>query len=139
MSQENVEIVRGAFQTFSAEGIEAALAFYSPDCVWYTTDRWLEGSAYRGHDGMRRIQADFSENFDDFRFEVHDVRDAQDRVVALIDMTGRIKDSGAAVSQRLGFVVSGFRDGTFRDVRAFTSWHEALESVGLAAERTKPR
>ena len=132
MSQENVEVVRDAFQTFSAEGIEAALAFYAPDCVWYPTDRWLEGSAYRGHDGMRRLQAAFSENFDDFRFEVHDTRDAQDRVVALIDMTGRIRHSGAEVSQRLGFVVSGFRDRTFRDVRAFPSWHEALAAVGLS-------
>jgi len=132
MSQENVEVVRDAFQTFSAEGIEAALAFYAPDCVWYPTDRWLEGSAYRGHDGMRRLQAAFTENFDEFRFEVHDIRDAQDRVVALIDMTGRIKHSGANISQRLGFVVSGFRDGTFRDVRAFPSWDEALEAVGLS-------
>ena len=132
MSQENVEVVRAAFQTFGAEGIEAALVFYAPDCVWYPTDRWLEGSAYRGHDGMRSLQAAFTENFDDFRFEVHDTRDAQDRVVALIDMTGRIRHSGAEVSQRLGFVVSGFRDGTFRDVRAFPSWDEALEAVGLS-------
>jgi ketosteroid isomerase-like protein len=127
-----VEVVRDAFQTFGAEGIDAALSFFSPDLVWYPTDRWLEGSAYRGHDGMRRLAAAFSENFDDFRYEVHDIRDAEDRVVALIDMTGRIKHSGAEVSQRLGFVVSGFRDGTFREVRAFASWPEALEAVGLS-------
>jgi hypothetical protein len=46
-------------------------------------------------------------------------------------MLGRIKPSGVDVSQRLGFVVSGFRDGTFREVRAYPSWHEALEAVGL--------
>ena len=74
MSQENVEIVRDAFQTFGAEGIDAALSFFSPDFVWYPTDRWLEGSAYRGHDGMRRLQAAFSENFDDFRYEVRGLR-----------------------------------------------------------------
>jgi hypothetical protein len=49
----------------------------------------------------------------------------------MVDMIGRIKPSGAEISQRLGFVVSGFRDGTFREVRAFQSWHEALEAVGL--------
>jgi ketosteroid isomerase-like protein len=131
MSQENVELVRDAFQTFSAEGINAALSFFSADFVWYPTDRWLEGDAYRGHDGMRRLEAAFSENFDDFRYEVRGIRDAPDRVVALVDMIGRIKPSGAEVSQRLGFVVSGFREGTFREVRAFPSWHEALEAVGL--------
>jgi ketosteroid isomerase-like protein len=131
MSQENVEIVRNAFQTFSAKGIDAALSGFSPDVVWYPTDRWLDDSAYRGHEGIRSLVAAFSENFDDFRYDVHDVRDAQDGVVALVDMIGRIKHSGSEVSQRLGFVVSGFRDGTFREVRAFPSWHDALEAVGL--------
>jgi ketosteroid isomerase-like protein len=105
MLQGNVELVRDAFQTFGAEGIDAALPFFSPDVVWCPTDLWLEGSAYRGHDGMRTLEAAFSENFDDFRYEIHDIRDAQERVVALIDMTGRIRHSGAEVSQRLGFVV----------------------------------
>jgi hypothetical protein len=64
VSQENVEVVRNAFRVFAAEGIEAALCFASPDIVWYTTERWLEGTAYRGHEGMRTVTTDFSENFD---------------------------------------------------------------------------
>ena len=80
---------------------------------------------------MRMLSASFSENFDDFRYDVHNIRDAQDRVVALVDMTGRIKRSGAEVSQRLGFVISGFRAGQFGEVRAFSSWHAALKAVGL--------
>jgi ketosteroid isomerase-like protein len=131
VSRENVEIVRNAFDTFGAEGIDAALSFYSPDIVWYPIDRWLDDSAYRGRDGIRRLSAAFSENFEDFRFEVHDIRDAQDRVVALVEMIGRIKRSGAEVSQRRGFVVSGFRDGEFREVRTCPSWSEALKAVGL--------
>jgi ketosteroid isomerase-like protein len=132
MSRENVEIVRKAFQIFSDKGIDAALSCFSPDVVWYPTDRWLDGSAYRGRDGMRILAAAFSENFDDFRYDVHDIRDTQDNVVALVDMRGCIKHSGSEVSQRLGFVVSGFRDGMFREVRAFPNWHDALEAVGLA-------
>jgi ketosteroid isomerase-like protein len=133
VSQENVELVRNAFQSFSAGGIDAALPFFSPDVVRYPTDRWPEGSAYRGRDGMRNLATAFSENFDDFRYEVHDIRDAQDRVVVLADMIGRIKQSGAEVSQRLGFVVCGFGDGAFGEVRAFESWQEALNAVGLEA------
>jgi ketosteroid isomerase-like protein len=131
VSRENVEIVRNAFHTFSAEGIDAALSFYSPDVVWYPVERWLDDSAYRGHAGMRRLAAAFSENFDDFRFDVHDIRAAQERVVALVYMTGRIKHSESEVSQRRGFVVSGFRDGRFREVRTFPSWSEAVKAVGL--------
>jgi ketosteroid isomerase-like protein len=132
-SQPNVEVVRSAFRAFGARGVDAALAFFSPDVVWYTSDRWLDGSAYRGHEGMRTVMAAFTENFDDFRFEVHDIRGAQERVVALADMVGRIRNSGAEVSQRLGFVVSNFHGGTFGEVRAFTGWPEALKAVGLEA------
>jgi len=131
MSQEYVEIVRNAFRTFGADGIDAALSCVSPDVVWYPTDRWPDGSAYRGHDGMRRLAAAFSENFDDFRYEVHDIRAAQERVVVLVDMIGRIKHSGAEVRQRLGFVISGFREGTFGEVRAFPTWSDALAEIGL--------
>ncbi|HEY2435811.1 MAG TPA: nuclear transport factor 2 family protein [Solirubrobacteraceae bacterium] len=129
MSQENVELVRDAFRALNAGGVEAALPFFSPDCAWYTTDRWVDGSAYRGHDGIRTLNAAFTENFDDFRFEVSDTIDAQDRVVALIHMIGRIKGSESPVSQPLGLVVSDFRSGTFGVVQALTTWDEALKAV----------
>src|SRR4051794_15389287 len=116
MSQENVELVRGAFVVLAAEGVEASLSFFAPECVWYTTDRWLDGSAYRGHDGIRELDAAFAENFDDWRFEVRDIRDAQDRVVALTQMVGRIRGSGSSVSQSVGFVISDFRGGTMGDI-----------------------
>ena len=132
MSQQNVELVLDAFRTLEAEGIEAALAFFAPDCVWYTTDRWLEGSAYRGHEGMRYLNAAFAENFDDWGWEVRGTRDAVDRVIALTEMRGQIKDSGATVSQPLGLVVSDFHGNTFSQIRAFASWRGALEAVGLS-------
>ncbi len=131
MSRENAEVVRRAFDSFGAEGIDAALSFCSRDVVWYPSDRWLDDSAYRGHDGMRRLAAAFSENFDGFRYDVHDIRDAEDRIVVLVDMVGRIKHATAEVSQRRGFVVSGFRDGRFREVRAFPSWQDALDAAGV--------
>ncbi len=132
MSQENVELVRGAFQVLAAEGVEASLPFFAPDVVWYTTDRWLDGSAYRGHDGIRSLDSAFAENFDDWRFEVRDIRDAQDRVVALTHMVGRIRGSASSVSQTVGFVVSDFRGGTMGDVRAFATWADALDAAGLS-------
>jgi ketosteroid isomerase-like protein len=131
MSKENVTIVRDAFRAFNTEGIDAALSFFGRDVVWYTTDRWVDGSAYRGHDGMRTLTAAFTENFDDLRFEVGDIHDAQDRVVALIHMTGQIKGSESPISQPVGLVVSDFRSGTFGEVRAFARWDAALKAVGL--------
>ena len=127
-----MELVRDAFQAFATEGIEAALSFFSPNFVWYPTDRWLDASAYRGHDGMRALDAEFSANFEGYGYEVQDLRDAEDRVVALVYMSGRIKNSGQSVSQPLGLVVEDFHDRTLGQVRAFPSWREALKAVGLA-------
>ena len=132
MSQENVELARNSVRVFNSGGTEAVLSFFSLDCVWYTTNRWVDGSAYRGHDGIRTIFAAFTENFDDFSLDLHDIRDAQDRVVALIHMIGRIRDSESLISQPIGLVIADFHDETFGEVRAFASWREALKAVGLA-------
>ena len=132
MSQENVELVRSAFQVFAAEGTDAALSFYAPDCVWYTSDRWLDGSAYRGHAGMRKLAAGWDENVDDYGWDVRDIREAQDRVVALVHMTGRIKGTDSSISRPLGLVISDFRGGTIGETRAFATWNEALEAAGLS-------
>lgn len=94
-------------------------------------DRWLERSAYRGHDGMRTLAAAFSDNFDGWGYDVHELHDADARVVALVYMSGRIKNSGRSISPPLRLVVSDFRDGTFGEVRVFASWREALKAVGL--------
>ena len=131
MSQENVELVRGAFHVLAVEGVDASLAFFSPECVWYTTDRWVDGSAYHGHDGIRKLDTAFAENFDDWRFEVRDLRDAGDQVVALTEMVGRIRGSTSSVSQQVGFVISDFRGGTMGTIRAFGTWADALNAAGM--------
>ena len=131
MSQENVEVVRQAFEVRDSEGVEAALHFFASDVVWYTTDRWLEGATFRGHEGLRTADALWAANFDDFGWAVHNIRDAGDRVVALSEMTGRIKGSGVPISARAGLVVSDIHDGMLGAIRVYSSWAEALKAVGL--------
>jgi ketosteroid isomerase-like protein len=131
MSRENVEVVRKSFEAFSVGGVEAVIPFYLPDVVWYMTDRWIEDSVYRGHDGIRRLTAVFTDNFDDYAWEVHEIPDAQSGVVVLAEMIGRIKNSGSPVREPLGLVVSDFHDGKVGQVRAFPTWQVTLAAVGL--------
>jgi ketosteroid isomerase-like protein len=132
VSQENVEIVRRAFQAFNSGGVEAALPFFRPDVVWYPTNQWLEDPAYHRHEGMRELSAAFAGNFDDVGYEVRELHDADDRVLACVEMTARIKNSGQPISQPLGLVVSDFHDGAFGEIRAFPSWLDARKAAGLA-------
>jgi hypothetical protein len=68
------------------------VGFYAPDVVFYFDPEWLEDAVYRGHDGMRKSEAIWVDNFDDVAWEVHEMRDLGDRVLVLAEMTGRVKD-----------------------------------------------
>lgn len=131
MSGENADLVRRAFEVHESEGIEASLRFFAPDVAWYTTDRWLEVDVYRGHDGMRAVQGEWAANFDNWGWAPQAIRDAGERVVVLAEMTGQVKGSGVPISRQLGLVVSDIHDGTMGTIRAYSSWAEALEAVGL--------
>jgi ketosteroid isomerase-like protein len=132
MSGPNADLVRRSFEAHAKGGIEAALVFYAADFAWYPGPGWLEDSVYRGHEGARRLDAVFLENFDDYTLEVHEIRPVADRVLALYEATGHIRGSGAPVRQQIGLVMSDFRDGTIGAVRSFFSWKEAVDYMGLA-------
>ena len=81
---------------------------------------------------MRTVLAEWMDNFDDFEFHVHEVRDVGDRVLLLGETFGRIKGSGVPIRQPLGAVYSNFRDGQIGEGRNFLTWDEALEAAGLS-------
>jgi len=85
MSQANVEIVRGLLEGFQRRDHERAFDFYDPDIVWedYSPASDLLG-VYHGHEGVRTYWRQWLSAWRDLQFEVQDVRDAGDDVVALI-------------------------------------------------------
>src|SRR5271166_6146892 len=102
MSEQNAEVVRASFDAHRAGGIEASLPFCSPNCVWDAGPYGLEDRIYLGHDGLRRVDGVFRENFEDYALQVHEVRDLGERVLALYEATGRIKGSGLPIRQPIG-------------------------------------
>jgi hypothetical protein len=104
MSQAHVELVRKAFEAFKFGGMEAVLPFYTPDVVCYPVSEWLEDPVYRGH-----------------------VREVEEQVVVLAELTGQVRDSGVPIRQAFGVIHSDFRDGTTGEVRYVTSSQLALE------------
>jgi len=133
MSQENVDLVRKAYDALNG-GIEGLLPFHPPDVVMYSIAEWPDDPVYRGHDGVRKLTAAWTDNFDNWGFEVHEIREEGNRVLAHAEMTGRIKDTGIPIRQPLSAVFSNFREGMIGEVRFFLTWQEALKAVGLAAE-----
>ena len=131
MSQENVELVKRLVESFNAGGIEAALPFVPPDVVWYPFPEWVEESEYRGHDGLRRVTAVWTDNFDAFKLEVNEFRKVGDRVLVLGETAGQIKGSGVPIREPIAAVYSDFRNGRIGEARYFLTWRQALEAMGL--------
>jgi ketosteroid isomerase-like protein len=57
MSEENVVIVRRAYEALAAGGVEAVAAFFAPDAVIHSFPEWARPPEYRGHDGLRTLLA----------------------------------------------------------------------------------
>jgi ketosteroid isomerase-like protein len=132
MSEDNVEIAKLAYERFAAGGIDAALSSFADDVVAYPFPEWIEQSEYRGHDGLRALIAVWTDNFDEFEFQNHEIREVGESVVILGETAGRIKDSGVPIRQPLGVVYSDFRDGRIGKSRNFLTWRQALDAVGLS-------
>jgi len=131
MSQENVEIVRRANAAYAEGGMAAALPFFTDDTVLYSIPEWPDDPEYHGHDGLRLLDQQWRDSFDDFGFEVQELYDAGDSVVSLHALTGRTKDSGIPMMMQIGAVVTGFSGGRIGAQRLFSSWESALEAAGL--------
>ena len=58
MSQENVEIVRGLYETFARRDGESAFSVYDPNIEWDMSRSFgalpSEEPIYHGHEGVRR-------------------------------------------------------------------------------------
>ena len=135
MSEENVERVRQGIEVMATQGVEAFLEEYvAPDGVWYTAPEFVEVPEARGHDGLRSLFSIFMDTFDDWTFDVIEVRDAGDAVVALIEHGGKIKGTDSTLRQPMGMVISDFREGgrVAGRVHFFQTWREALEVAGLS-------
>jgi ketosteroid isomerase-like protein len=136
MSRENVAIVRELFELFAKRDHERAFAYYDPEIEWDATgmEEMLPDLAnvYRGHDGVRTYWRGWLSAWSDLDFELEDVLDAGDEVVAMVShqrVWGR--HSGIEIEMPPYALVFTLRDGKVVRWRSFADQESALEAVGL--------
>ena len=105
MSQENVKIVRAAYEVWdllrwnlessNPGDEEKALALIHPEIVVDATRNVFNPATYAGMEGLRRMQADTNEVWEEVRTEGLEFFDAGDRVVVIGRLVG--KGKGAAL------------------------------------------
>ena len=102
MSQENVEIVRTMLDTWETVGFDATIAAFDPDVelVDLQSAMGMQDRG-RGPEELRRIAEQWTEIFDDWRVEVHEIVDlGGEWVMAYVRFHGVGRDSGIPVSNR---------------------------------------
>jgi ketosteroid isomerase-like protein len=141
MSQQNVEIIRRAYEYWSTTG-ELLPENVHADFVWdmSTFRGWPEQQSYLGIEGTRQFLAEWDDAWDDWEVEVEDYIDAGERVVAIVRQRGRSKATGVPVDMYFAQVWT-IRDGQQVRMQMYASPDEALEAVGLSEypRRATPR
>jgi uncharacterized protein len=133
MSQENVEMVRAAFENFLAGRSDFGADLLSTEVVWDATDiAALDiNGVYRGPEGVRDFWREWLAAWETVQFD-YELIDAGERVVALIDQRMRGRTTGLDVRFGEYAHVYTFRDGLIVHWKGYMSQSEALEAVGLS-------
>jgi ketosteroid isomerase-like protein len=133
MSQENVEAFRRGLEAGNRGDVETLLEVLDPEVAWRSALHSLlggEATVYRGHDGVREMLRDLYEAFDEIHFEISEIRDLGDRLVAIGRSRARGGASGADVESPIGFVTE-FKNGKAISIRNYLDPKDALEAAGL--------
>jgi ketosteroid isomerase-like protein len=131
MSQENVEVVRQAFQALEGGGVDQFLEFCAPE-IDYSVRRDLPDTrTYHGHDGVRALAADWQRVFEDFHLQPEELTAAGDSVVAMMRISGRGTTSGVETGNPYAAVIA-VRDRKLVRISDYPTREEALEAAGLS-------
>jgi len=133
MSQENVEIVRKAFEGAGKRGLrDTAETYWHPEIEYVEDPRWPGASRYKGRAAVLRFFQNYTEALGregDIVVEVERVLDAGARQVPLVRVQS-ISTSGVPHEHLWGYVVE-LREQHIIYFRAYYEPAEALEAVGL--------
>ncbi|MEK6327501.1 MAG: nuclear transport factor 2 family protein [Actinomycetota bacterium] len=137
MSQENVEIVRCAYELFNEGGPEAVISagIWSPEIVWDLSPSGIAGlGVYRGHDEVRAFfEEDWFGRFPSRsgRSNSTSLVDHGDQVIAVHHQRGLGASSGAAAELEQG-IINTLHDGEIVRVEIYGDPAKALEAAGLS-------
>lgn len=101
MSQTNVENIRQMYEAAGKGDMQTALSALDENLIVYEQESLPYGGQYRGHAGFQKLFENLSAHWDDFKFTPQDFKDAEDTVVAVIQLTGKAKSTGKALDMTM--------------------------------------
>jgi ketosteroid isomerase-like protein len=131
VAQNNVGLVRRAYDAFNRRDLAAALEVFHSDAEWIPYLAGLEEQTYRGRDEIAAMWSEVLRDFSAFRVELLEVLfDRGNTVVIEVSFHGIGRGSGADTRMTIVQMIA-FRGGKVVRVQGFRDRTEALEAVGL--------
>ena len=133
MSQENVEIVRQAFDAFNRGDLDAAMRDTDPEVeLDWSRSRGVEAGVYRGREASRAFWATWFEVFDRVTVSPDEFIESGEHVV--VPNTSHVRGRDGVEVEAKAAVVVTIRNGRIAEWRLFQEKREALEAVGLSEQ-----
>lgn len=129
MSEESVEIVRGAFAAFERGEISEMIDLMTDDLVTHRIEP--DNAIYHGKEGFFQATADWTEGFEEWTATAVEFVDAGRDVLVRVHQTARGEGSGAPVESDFWFVFT-MREGKIARLSFHTSRTEAFAAARLA-------
>jgi ketosteroid isomerase-like protein len=131
MTVDNVEAVRAAVVALNAGDFDAALAQVHPDAEWQPLRVFPDSGSFRGPEGVREFFQSWMDTFRGFRVHLKTCAPVdEDRVLAVLWVSGEGAESGARVESPEFFQLIEFRDGRMIRAQMFETESDALEAAG---------
>jgi ketosteroid isomerase-like protein len=131
MPQENVAVVQRVYEALERRDMDAVFGVTGDDFEFDISRHPIPDfpNVGRGVEHLRRFFGTYLSGFSDYRVEVINVIEAEDKVVAALHDTASL---GTGVVERDFAHVWTFRDGAPVRLQAFKTTEEALEAAGLS-------
>jgi ketosteroid isomerase-like protein len=130
MSEENVELVRKAYEAFNRRAPDALADLCAPDVEFTSLMAESEGGVYRGREGIREFFQQQDEAFDRITAEIMEIVDRGEILVVSIAFRAHGRGSGVPVEQH-SWQALRVHEGRGIWWGFFRTRAEALEAAGV--------
>jgi ketosteroid isomerase-like protein len=129
MPDDNVDIVRGWFEEFERNGIDAVIDYVHPEFEGVVPATLsVEPDTYRGREGAQRYVDSFNDVMDEIRFVPEEFIAVGDNVVVPMHVVAKGKETGIEVEQH-AVQVWTVKDGLALRVEAYATREDALQAA----------
>jgi ketosteroid isomerase-like protein len=94
--EENVDVIRRGFESINRAGPDGAREFMDPDIVLEMPEGLIDAGSYHGLEALMRVWHAYSDEFEDFRWEVERLFGVEDRVFL------RVREGARQAKRRRG-------------------------------------